>query len=267
MDIWGLAQSAGRAALNHYMGGPRRGGRRRRGGGRKRSAPRKRTQAQVPQRTIMQGTFQGTIRQFYTVQTTAKNYFRQLPLASLLADAYVSLRTQFAEAQVKSIRAYYTPTAPITTAGAYAAALIDGDHLAAAGVAQDYDIVLSMPNSVVRRAYQPAGMHWKWTEPSDAEFMPTNSAEVIAALYISTPTGGENLAGEITLDVSIVLRSPGHLLGHPLLRMLREVKWPEPVLVEALTLLTTSLESPDETGDPREHTSNGLEGALGELHL
>lgn len=266
MDIWGLAQSAGRAAINHYLGRPKRGGRRRRGGGRRRATPRG-TPAQVPQRTIMQGTFSGTIRQFYTVKTSNSNYYRQFPLTSLLADAYVSLRTQFAEAQVKSIRVYFTPTVPITTAGSYAAAFIDGDHLAAANKAQDYDIVLSMPNSVVRRIYQPAGMHWKWTEPSDAEFMPTTSADIIAALYISTPTGGDSIAGEVTLDASIVLRSPGHLLGHPLLRMLKEVKWPESVLVEALDLLTANLETTDETDDPREATVDGLGGAIGKLYL
>lgn len=240
MDLGGLAYSLGRRALNAYFRQPtrrNRSGRRGRGrrqGGMARSGAR--TPFRPPTRSLMQGTFSGTIRQFYTVNAKGV-YHRDLPVASLLNDAYAALKTQFAEVQVKAIRVYFVPNATTSVSGNYTMALIDADNLPSKDLT--YSQVLASPGSTVRKMWQGVGCHWKWTEPSDAEYKATNDDHVICTTYIATANNAAEILGDLTVDASITLRSDGALLGRPLDRMILENDWSSQDVESAYELLTS----------------------------
>lgn len=237
MDLPGLAYSLGRTALNAYFRRPnsRRGRGRKRGrGSRGMARSGARCASRAPTRSVMQGSFSGSIRQYYTLKAKG-SWYKTISVTSLLSDSFASLKTQFAEVQIKAIRVYYTPNAATTSSGNYAMALIDSDNIPVKQLT--YASILSLPGSTCRKLFQGAGCHWKWTEPSDAEFRSTSSAEAICAYYVATQDETADIGGDVVVDASLTLRSDGSLLGHPLERMILENEWSDEVLERVQTLI------------------------------
>lgn len=247
--MYNLASHLGRAALDYYV--PKRASRRAKPRRKRNNASRANVPQRPPTRSIMQGTFQGSLRQFYTVTTTSGYFEKNIVASSLLADAYASLGVAFFEIQVKAIRVYFTPSNAITSPGVYAACLIDGDSITSSpkiGYAQ----ILGNPGSVSRRSYQSCGLHWKWTEPSDSEFRKTNDNSTITSFFLRlSKDDAPTLTGELTVDASVVLRSSGSLLGNPLVRLLRE--YPEIAVqdIEQISALVDALSLSSSLGGRR----------------
>jgi hypothetical protein len=194
-----------RAAYNHYMG---RNTRRRRKPARKsKRSGLSKSHANVPSRpptrSIMQGSFNGSIRQFYTVPS-ATTYYKSFSYSSILSDAYASLAANFTEVRVNSLRVYYEPAAATGTTGHYAACLFDSDTTA--NTTPTYRNVIASPGSTARKHYQSIGLHWKWTEPDDANFKSTKSTDTICVMLMAS-AGTTPVEGTLIVDISIVLRN------------------------------------------------------------
>lgn len=184
----------------------------------------------------MQGSFQGSLRQYYTI-TSATSFSHRFTYSGVLGDAYASLKTAFAEIRVHSLRVYVVSDLNVATDYAYASCLIDSIGKTKAGLT--YGQVLSMPGSSFRRMYQGCGHHWKWTEPSDAEFNLTNSDVSIADFYLSVTNAKVPFGGHLVVDISVTLRDFGGLVtdhvltSHPLIRMILETNFDFDIYFEA----------------------------------
>lgn len=245
MSFVPLALDAGRALLSHYTRGSRsttlrgrgRKSRNRRSSGLSRS--RANVSSRVPTRSIMQGSFQGSIRNYYTIES-AKDFYKSITRGDLLGDQFAALKTQFGECRVNSLRVYIQPDQSTSSSGSYAACLIDSTTSKAKTLT--YGAILALPGSTSRKMYQPSGLHWKWTEPSDAEFVLSNSTtSVICDVYIAT-NGTQTISGDLIVDASVTLRSsPGAFVTNQLARMIEVHSWSQPHLEEALQMLTSKL--------------------------
>ena len=242
MSFFPVALDVGRTLLSHYTRGSRQNpSRRRRPRGRK-SAGLSRSRAgvssRVPVRTVMQGSFQGSIRNYFTIPS-ATTFYKSVTRNDLLGDQFAALKTQFGECRVNSLRVYIQPDQPTSSSGSYAACLIDSSTAKAKSIT--YGAILALPGSTSRKMYQPIGMHWKWTEPSDAEFVLSNSATaVICDVYIAT-NGTQTIFGDLIIDASITLRSHPGAFANQLTRMIEIHDWSQTQLEEALRSLTTRL--------------------------
>jgi hypothetical protein len=195
----------------------------------------------------MQGSFSGSIRQYFTIAATT-SYYKSITPQNLFSDYYASLATQFAEVRINSIRLYYTPEASTSTNGQYAAALIDTTANNAATL--DYGQVLSLPGSTARKVYQSCGLHWKWTEPSDAEFVRSNSAQSICDLFLSSNTTAKNISGEIVCDASVIMRTLPSAFSCHLLRMLHSFEFTTEQYSQAFDFISEKLSSvPESTSE------------------
>lgn len=187
--------------------------------------------SRCPTRSILQGSFSGSIRQYFTI-SVVDTYYKSFTVSDFLADAYASLKSQFAECRVHAVRVYYQPDASTAITGQYAACLVDSTTVAAKTLT--YGQILSMPGSTARKMWQSTGLHWKWTEPSDAEFVATNDTTTkVCLLFMATNATLVKLGGDLIVDVSMTLRTSGSLLGHPVTRLLTENSWPLEVLESA----------------------------------
>lgn len=155
----------------------------------------------------MQGSFNGTIRQYFTV-TDSNSWYKTITTQALIADNYAALASQFLDCRVHSLNIYYEPNAATSKSGNYAACLIDAD--AASATALSYGRILANPGSVVRKAYQSFGLHWKWTEPSDAEFRRIDDNTYpwcVFQMATNDPNSAVKLGGDLIVDASITLRN------------------------------------------------------------
>jgi len=233
-----LATELGRFALNRYLGNNNQStrGRRRRPPPRRRrtgmSRPGANVSSRVPTRSIMQGSFSGSIRNYYSISSNS-TWYKSISVQDLIADQYAALATQFGEIRVNALRAYYTPDAPTSSAGSYAACLIDSTTKKSV-TTPTYALIMSLPGSTVRKTYQSCGLHWKWTEPSDAEFRNIDDASPVCDILMATNTSTAKLSGDLIVDVSIILRSaPGAFSYNPLLRMMHLHSFSREQLTEA----------------------------------
>lgn len=245
MSFVPLALDAGRALLSHYVRRQRpnssrgrgRRSRNRRSSGLSRS--RANVPSRVPTRSIMQGSFQGSIRNYFTIASST-TFYKSITRDDLLGDQFAALKTQFAECRVNSLRVYIQPDQATNTSGSYAACLIDSTTAKAKTLT--YGAILALPGSTSRKMFQPTGLHWKWTEPSDAEFVLSNSTtNIICDIYIAT-NGTQTISGDLIVDASVTLRSnPGAFAANQLARMIEVHSWSQAHLEEALELLTSRL--------------------------
>lgn len=237
-----FAFDVGRYAYNRYAGrgrGSRRGRSRKSRGGMRRSGAR--VASRPPTRSVMQGSFSGSIRNYFTVDK-GQGWVKDLTFADILGDNFASLKTQFAECRVLSLRCYYEPEYGTNTSGSYAAALIDGARTSPKKLS--YGTILALPGSTTRKMYQSVGLHWKWTEPSDAEFEATTSTRSICCVFLSGNSTAAEVSGELVVDASIVLRTQSSAFSDEsqLERMIRVHDWPSDVLSASLSLITERLE-------------------------
>jgi len=202
----------------------------------------------------MQGSFQGSIRNYYTIGS-ASSYYKSITRDDLLGDQFAALKTQFGECRVNSLRVYIQPDQGTNSTGSYAACLIDSST--AKGKTLSYGAILALPGSTGRKMYQPCGLHWKWTEPSDSEFvLSNNTSNIICDVYIAC-NGSQKISGDLIVDASVTLRSqPGAFAQNQLARMIEIHSWSQDHLEEALHLLTSKLNVLQlEPPPPPEHSS------------
>lgn len=237
MSLLPFAIDAGRFLLNNFSQRGRRSSRGRSRRGRRRTGGTRRSQAgvsnRVPTRSVMQGSFTGSIRNYYTVPSNT-GYYHSITRDELLGDQFVSLKTQFGECRIISVRAYFQPDQSTDTAGLYASCLIDQDHSKAGNLS--YGQILALPGSTSRKVYQSVGHHWKWTEPSDANFRKTNDKDDgVCEFFLRTNTDSVKVSGDLVVDASIVLRSIPSSFGEQthLMRMLHIHPWTPDQLIEA----------------------------------
>lgn len=199
------------SALRSYFGSSRgrqnrgraRRGRARRHAGLSRSRANVRTS--LPTRSIMQGSFTGSIRQYFTVKSTTQFYKTFTP-ADLIGDRYASLAAQFTEVRFNACRLYFYPDSGTGAAFSYAACLFD-DTSASSSTTPTFGEILASPGSVCRRGWQTCGLHWKWTEPSDAEFRSISGTVDKLFIFQLATNNTITIAGELVCDCSIILRN------------------------------------------------------------
>lgn len=209
-----LATQLARMYFNPVQRGRGRGRRTRRRG-RGGSSRGQRQPQRAPTRTIMQGSFNGSIRQYFNIDAV-NSYYKTLAVSDLVGDQYASLAAQFSEVRVNSIRAYYEPSKGTGAEGLYAACLFDVTNESSASTLS-YGRVVASPGSVVRKLWQPSGFHWKWTEPSDAEFVHISSTNRILVFQV-IGQASITIPGELIIDASITLRNQGQSVAESLER-------------------------------------------------
>jgi len=200
---------AARAAYGMYQQYSR-GGRR----GRSRRPQRRRKSAKTrngknnvrpPVRSLMAGCFNGSVRSELYHMDAIHTYYKTYTFATLVGAEYAGLIAHFTEIRINAVRMYIQPTVAITEPGSYTACLFDSDVQSIA--TPKWGAVMASPGSVTRRMAQPCQLHWKWTEPSDANFRPTTSSDTVAVLNVVTTSSGEQLSARLICDVSLTLRN------------------------------------------------------------
>lgn len=235
----------GRYAIGRYLGGNQRRPaqnrrqRRRRRGGLKRSHAN--VSSRVPTRSIMQGSFSGSIRNYFTVNA-AKFFYKSITISDILGDEYASLKSQFGEGRINAMRCYYQPEYGTDKVGQYAACLIDTTSKKAVS-SLSYGAVLALPGSTTRKSYQPCGLHWKWTEPTDAEFINTTSTSPICVVYLAPNAIASEVSGELIIDCSVILRTNANALGERchLHRLLKVHQFSTSNLIQAQSIIEDQL--------------------------
>lgn len=175
--------------------------------GRKRGLAKSRANVRnsAPTRSIMQGSFSGSIRNYYTV-ASSKAYYKSFTCGDLIGDQYASLAAQFTEVRINAARLYFYPSEGTTGSFSYAACLFDSTG-STSTTTPSFGEICASPGSVVRRAWQTAGFHWKWTEPSDCEFNRITNAATKLFVFQLAPNESASLGGELIVDASVTLRN------------------------------------------------------------
>lgn len=249
MSLLPYALDAGRYLLNNFAPRPRgrkatRG--RKRGNNRRSGIARSRanTSSRVPTRSVTQGSFNGSIRNYFSIGS-ATSFYKSITRDDLLGDQFAALKTQFGECRIHSLRVYVQPDQPTSSSGLYASALIDSSTSKATTLS--YGQILALPGSTCRKIFQTVGHHWKWTEPSDAEFrLSSDKNDVICEFFLHTNSDSVKVSGDLVVDTSLTLRSsPAAFTDEcQLLRMLRIHPWSTDQLLDASHCIDNLLAAP-----------------------